>query len=449
MDSHTFINIFHLPIHGQKARDEMKKNVSKKIWGLTLGMSLLLTALPVSAAESSALTLWLSDYQEEVCAKGIRQFQELYPEVELEITTYPDDNRNEEVKRMYTQLMAGEGPDLLLVNSFGGEDVYKLIKAQVFAPLDELMEADESWNREDYVETVLDAGVFEGRQYVMPLRYQLPTILTTQGRLDELGKTKEDFDSTLSILEEMAALRETHDHVLSSGGFVFVLYLGGQLVDYEAEGIGIDRELLEKACTAYRAIFEEANAFVDVDSFLSGYGLDIAQGNSFFYLPPSIEDMIGNAMGAASSDVPVLLPLYTEDGLTTAEVNFYGGVRANSENQEAAWNLLRCLLGEENQIEMLERQGNLPVSKAALDATFFEKESKLEMWTEGNGTGELPERFMDEFKELVSNPGRGIFISIICMSDFEEAMTPFYQGTKSFDECFSDFEEFVKIYTSE
>ncbi len=158
---------------------------------------------------------------------------------------------------------------------------------------------------------------------------------------------------------------------------------------------------------------------------------------------------IGNAMGAAAYDTPVLLPAYTEDGLTTASVFLYGGISANSENKEAAWNLLRCLLSEESQIAIAERKGNLPVSKAALNAAFPEKESKVARYIKDTETGKLPEGFMDELQELVSNPGRGTFTSSVCIGDFYQAMTPFYQGTKSFDECYSDFEEFVKIYTSE
>lgn len=428
---------------------KMRRWKSKKTCSLILGFALLSSILPVKAQEGACLNLWLSDSEVALCEDGIEEFQELYPEVELEITTYLGDDRNEEIQRMHTRLMAGEGPDLLLFTSFGGEDVYKLMKAQVFAPLDEWMEKDDNWNREEYVENVLDAGVFGGTQYVMPLRYQLPTILTTKGRLEELGKTKEELNSTLSILEEMAAIKESGKRVFASGGFVYILYLGDPLVDYEAEGIGIDRELLERAATAYSKVFDEANTIMDVDSFLSGYGRELAAGNAFFYLPPSIDETIGNAMGAAASDIPVLLPLYTEDGLTTAEVNFYGGIRANSENKENAWNLLRCLMGEASQTKMIEESGNLPVSKAALEATFAEKEEQMAIYTEGSETGELPEGFMEEFQSLAEHPGRSLFISSVCMSDFYNTMTPFYQGQKSFDDCYTEFENFVKIYTSE
>ncbi len=421
----------------------------KIICNLTLSFVLLFSVLPANAEESSSVNLWLSEYEADACAEGIRLFEENYPEVELEITTYSDDNRNEEIQKMQTQLMGGKGPDLLLFSSYGNEDVYKLMKAHVFASLNEFMEEDKNWNRQEYIESVLDAGIFDGEQYVMPLRYQFPTMLTTQGRLNEMGKTAEDLSTTLSILEEMALLKDTHDQIFASGGFVYILYLGDPLVDYTTGKVGIDRELLEKACTAYCKIFDEANVVADADHFLCSYGKKIAGGEAFFYLPPSIEGMIGNAMGAAVSDTPVLLPLRTIDGLTTAEINLYAGIRANSDNKQASWNLLRCLLSEEAQIILEEEGGNLPVSRAALEAAFAGKEETVKRYIEGYEAGELPEGFMEKFQSLSENPDRALFISHVCMADFYETMTPFYQGSKSFEECYTEFESFVKIYTSE
>ena len=56
---------------------------------------------------------------------------------------------------------------------------------------------------------------------------------------------------------------------------------------------------------------------------------------------------------------------------------------------------------------------------------------------------------MEKFQSLSENPDRALFISHVCMADFYETMTPFYQGSKSFEECYTEFESFVKIYTSE
>ena len=427
----------------------MKLKAPKKFFCLLSLLVLLLSSMPVSAAENTSLSLWLSDAEAKYCSNAIRMFQEAYPEVQLDVVTYSDLNRNEEIPRMQTRLMSGEGPDLLLFSFYGYDDAYKLMKAQVFAPLDEFMENDENWNREDYVETVLDAGVFEGSQYIMPLRYHLPAMLTTQGRLDEMGKTADDLGTTLSILEEMALLKKTHDRVFASGGFVYLFYLGDPVVDYEACEVGVERELVEKAASAYREVFDEANVIVDVDSFICGYGREIAEGKAFFYLPPSIEETIGNAMGAAASDLPVLLPLRSADGLTTAEINFYAGIRANSENKQAAWNLLRCLLSEEAQTELQESSWNLPVSKAALEATFDAKVEEVKRRIEGLEFGELPEGFLDNYHSLSANPDRAIFMTRICMADFYDVMLPFYQGSKDFDECYTEFENFIKIYASE
>ena len=93
---------------------KMRRWKSEKTCSLILGFALLSSILPVNAQEEACLNLWLSDSEVALCEDGIEEFQELYPEVELEITTYLGDDRNEEIQRMHTRLMAGEGPDLLL-----------------------------------------------------------------------------------------------------------------------------------------------------------------------------------------------------------------------------------------------------------------------------------------------------------------------------------------------
>ena len=56
--------------------------------------------------------------------------------------TYSSSERPTRMKQLDNELMAGQGPDLLFMEVWGSNDVYKMMKSGVFAPLDSFMEQD-------------------------------------------------------------------------------------------------------------------------------------------------------------------------------------------------------------------------------------------------------------------------------------------------------------------
>ena len=227
----------------------MKRNWYGKCFSLLLAVGLLGGCLPVSVQAGKTLRVWIPKTEEKLLAEGFHAFEEENPEVELERIVYSGMDTNQEMEKIQEQLQRGQGPDLVIFPSFGFQDPYLLMKDQVFAPLNSFMEADEDWDLGDYVENVLDAGVMDGTQYVMPLLYQFPSLLTTEGRLEDMGKEKEDFSDTLTILRNMLVLRsqEGDARILASGGFLFPLYLGGSFADYSSGEIGIDQKPLKES----------------------------------------------------------------------------------------------------------------------------------------------------------------------------------------------------------
>ncbi len=108
----------------------------------------------------------------------------------LEIDTYGyDPNTREQVdaqKRLLTDLMAGKGPDLLLMTltSFSTNQTTAM-GSGLFQDLNYYFEQNPiDWN--DYNKVVMDSGLYQGKRYLVPLSYQIPIYTTTKRLWNEM-----------------------------------------------------------------------------------------------------------------------------------------------------------------------------------------------------------------------------------------------------------------------
>lgn len=112
-------------------------------------------------------------------------FEQQSTNVDIQIKTLSVDHntRENEIQKITTQIMAGKGYDIYLLNNlrFGDtqptdtmpliENPYKAMESGLFAPLDSYMKQDNYWNKSSYNLTFLEAGKYDGRQYIIPLTF--------------------------------------------------------------------------------------------------------------------------------------------------------------------------------------------------------------------------------------------------------------------------------------
>ncbi len=413
--------------------------------------------VPDSAAQGAggSLTLFLSSEQENYYGPGIEEFRQKYPEVELIIESYSINEMMSSQHKVKTELMAGKGPDLLLLDAYGTDDVYKLLKAGVFAPLDEFMTDEAGWDGGQYVMPVIDGGKFAGVQYVMPLTYRVPLVLSSQEALDEIGFNMDACQDTGSLLKEVSALYEK-DHqnriLLGMAGFMaFPQLLEGDFLDYESESIDIDPQVLQEACESYKNLYEEDRTDSLSELAYYGYGVDILDREGFIAVITDIDIMLMPVTAIAAKETPVILPAGFAGEGAVAQVASYTGIRANSENKENAWNMLKILMGEEMQTAVSENTISVPVLKSVQDKKI---QTRLQLSLEEAEDYGLPaadpgEEFLAKYREYLASPGKTIFINNTCTVNFYNTMLPFYEGQSDYESCLQEFESYIKIYLSE
>ena len=142
-----------------------------------------------------------------VCADGnglnemylgpiLAQFQKEHPEVELEVVYLPPVNtmdsammeeRTAALARTRTELMSGKGADVYLFFNRPSEDydsymlfpnLERQIMGGVFHDLDFLFD-NPQFDKEAYVPSLQEAGIYEGKPYILPLSYTCPAMIAT------------------------------------------------------------------------------------------------------------------------------------------------------------------------------------------------------------------------------------------------------------------------------
>ncbi|MGN1138083.1 MAG: ABC transporter substrate-binding protein [Ruminococcus sp.] len=128
---------------------------------------------------------------------------------EIEIVEF--DSTKLMYERMSTEIMAGGGPDI-----FSPEYMIpyeKLLKNQVFADINAIVENDKSkdkMNFDEYNTTILNAGVLSGKRYIIPLFYRPNILLTGSKTMEKFGITKKQ-GTTLAYRDIENVFKEYFD----------------------------------------------------------------------------------------------------------------------------------------------------------------------------------------------------------------------------------------------
>ena len=137
--------------------------------------------------------------------------------VKVEVEYLPVVGRSAALERIRTSLMAGEGPDVLILptnssmdiddeyiqlNELLIPDVNQAMHNGLFSDISELYDADTELNKEALVTTVMDAGVVNEARYTLPLFYNFPVAFVDMDQFVETGLSTEVFDSGILSLTD-------------------------------------------------------------------------------------------------------------------------------------------------------------------------------------------------------------------------------------------------------
>ena len=328
---------------------------------------------------NEGLTVFYTDYQEgqsNILDAAVTQYNLQHPDQPVTVEKVFAEGMLEAhtaaYNQMLTEIMAGEGPDLIFFtdNSTGStSDWEKLVRRGAFADMEPYFEADDfDWS--GYNQGVMDGGVYDGQRLIIPLEYKIPLLYTSQTALDETGFSVENcgtFDGFLDEVEKMmAAPEQTRDVFRTRLTFYnFAQYAGIPYVDYDRQKADLSFPELERGASIYKGL---TSVYYDEDA-LAG-AADIRDGTALWIYPEySVNGFLWGGGLINTYDSLVMMPIRDVKGGIQAEITSAVAVSSNSPNLQNAYEFIKLLLSEEFQKDTAQYRGT---RLSVLDSAVFE-----------------------------------------------------------------------------
>jgi len=435
-------------------------------------------APPVIQEQSNKLVVYMTLFNDNILTPALNIFKEKYPDVEIELREFSNDNNVmaalEEYKAILkTEIAAGKGPDLILgLPDYDVHDIYKSMDAGVFLDLNSFIENDDEFNIDNYVKAVLDSGIYKSKRYIMPVEYSVPILLTTQEILDEEGITPSDLATFDGFIKTLENYNEKYKDNLNKTIFkkpifdsintiVYQVFpwCGIDLINYPENKVDVDTPYFKSFMELIKQWFANKDYSGEDNSGI--YTANALQKQKWLFEPVTFSNLLGfyrkHSAMLSIKLTPVVLKYTDINNKMTGKVTTFAAIPKTSKNQINAYNLLKIILSEDIQANLLVSL-SLPVLKDAvrsLSITYiyegYDWESKdISKFHISALDPPMPEKELEEYIDLITNLDSCKIMAYTPMLEFfTRDMEPYFENKKSFEECVAILKNNLELYMSE
>ena len=281
-----------------------------------------------------------------------KEFTKEHPDVSLRLEMIPKDE--ETFQRLRIQIMAGKGPDVILMprNAELISDPYQSMQNGLFMDISEYYDADTSFRKEDLNETIMETGVFNGKRYILPFYYDMPIAYIDVAQFEDQGGSMDWFDDGVMNLysEKLETGICLTNPSQNMHGFNFL----PEIFDYENQEVLITQEDIAQFLRTIQEI--RATELADPSelpypTFLRIPAMDAIclyqktwRDYASMYIGMMPEAVINVGFSKMSGIEISGIPIAAADGDLVADVSFYGAVLHGCDQLELAYELLRSVL---------------------------------------------------------------------------------------------------------
>ena len=278
---------------------------------------------------------------------------DLYTEEHPNVTIEPVDIGTERFQKLMTLIGSGTAPDIIYINEW----CYSLAYRDVLMALDSFIEADEDFDLSYYPESLLVPLRYEDQLYALPQEVSPYVIYYNKDMFEAAGLEMPTDDWTIDEFYEAAkALTDPEKNVYgyryASGADPFLGWLSRAGVDFDTSGTEVQGLDTQEALNALEFLYN----LVVVDQISPNPAALTAMGTN-------ADAMFRNQSVAMESMGLWMLPQYKADPLSfewdvvrmpmdqnqrTKAGILNWGISADTKNPDAAWDLLKFLVGPEH-----------------------------------------------------------------------------------------------------
>lgn len=423
------------------------------------------------AQETGTIKLYI--YEEDsmhpkLFNQAMNMFNIDYPEVQFEQVGIKD--FEEYTKRLSTELMAGEGPDVIMFQPYMSLSLRKIMDMGALADLDEFIKNDPEFKIDNYNKVVMDSGLYQGKRYVIPLFYSVTAFLTTEGLLSRNGFypgqwTLDDLEKQISNLRSnnWTGENNVYFHLNYWVSLFDLIYSSRQkFIDYERRKTYLDTPEFIRLLKLFKTI-QEVKLPNEVFFKYGNYVYEVMKNNQLLiFSTPGLLDpkclwkeanYINYYLDGQAKLYP--FPAVNGDQNYNATPEYLIAMNQQCQNKQLAYEFIKTFLSEE--IQSGDIVVRVPVNKAA-----FEK--LLVKYAGEQGEGEsikpygksvqfssspLPSSLVEDLRNIISNITTCEIQDSILSSMISEELSGFLEGKCTAEEAAKAMERKVQLYLNE
>ena len=420
------------------------------------------------APEQLELSVYLDGYTKDYMNAILDQYVREYPNVTVSSRDLTALNIPDYRTKLANDLMAGEGPDIVLVSNTTNntiQNLTKLLQNDIFMDIDTLSPDLSMCSRK-----VLSAGKYLGKQYMAPLNYSIGFMVSSAERIAEYGV---EFGSDLeSFAGSLAALYDDGKYAFLEPFTTEFLYRQNrlELIDHKSCGLrtGSDAEkLLQSLSEAYLklfpGIFESGKSGeYDFKSKLKDYGGSVdrayGSGDLVFYSAPAFMGYFENlsymnpacAQILESGEAPVLNVIPTLDGSAPSpSVNYILLVNANAKDHDACRKLIESAVGIESQY-LCGMPSGIPVNNELIGKMrSFYLDGESDGRYEFNDKCDFPEGFAELWFDTIEALEDGVYIDVMTSGRLFSIIREYSSNGGNIESAIETGSRNISLYLSE
>lgn len=296
-----------------------------------------------TAQEEDPVVICIDETFERDFQELIRYLEASKNETDYELLVLPSntEDREPELTRIRTEIMAGEGPDAFVLNGSHPRlfldqqtmepleplfpNVEKSMYSHLFLDLEEMVQQSEIVDLESCNQTVMDVGVTEDGRFLLPIAYTFSTVMVDQSAL-------EDPDYTFSTLDQLLQSdQESLKGFFSYKTIVMFPDCMGTLADYKSQNLLVTTESLTKA-------IQQADALIALqdERYSGSEAVRGETGGSRAWMDLRYDEL-----------EYTVFPIPNQEGEITAGVTRYAAINRNTDHPQEAFAFIEQLFREE------------------------------------------------------------------------------------------------------
>ncbi len=368
------------------------------------------------------------DYIKEAC----EEFNKNSDNISIEVTDFGEDFIAY-CNKTSTELMVGEGPDIITMNTSTFSSIHKAVSSGAFYGLDVLFEKDKDINLSDYNEKVLESGVFNGKRYLVPLDYNINVLTTTEEKLDRDNFTIPDtgkFDwEEISGIVDLYILKNKEKYFFEwMNPIVFFQTSGLDFVDAQNKTMGFTSPEFIKLLELYKKVY---NASIPEKLIKQkDYDYNFMDSSSLVFIDNNFMNKGTAALYGTEKRKIYPIEMSGMEGKVTAFPYALAGINPRCGDKKAAFEYIKLLISE--KMQKSPKLQSVPVNNAAFR---YGRQ-------EGNEYDELAVK-------LSENIGRCEIFEGGVYTIMKQEIEDFMNGRKTSKEAAGNIQDRVGIYLNE